>query len=372
MDVRFYDLDFNLLCIESRFKSVDWDLLFNGIGKFEMHCDTGSSLVGIALENKYIIAVQGDRQAIITTKRFEDNKFTLFGRTLNFLLSKKVLFSFDVSDFESNNLADVVTKLVSENFPEAEIVIDEGIDDICNFSSNTCTLYDAISKILEEKGMGHKLFYDIKNKKWIFHLLKEQKKDLLFSESLLNMYAFEKEDSILDEAKGGYYYQKITDMGEWDAYYNSPFLTVSPDNYGKKYTVKRSGYAMERNWTQGNVIICKNPDGTFEEGADEKGFYKYIGDDGDGPFFFTFFSNADTYEDAEKDIEKRKSTETVTAKVKNVKFNTDYFLGDIVRLSKKIGEKVIIKKMKITGINIWQESANEGEMPVFSEYKEEK
>ena len=56
----------------------------------------------------------------------------------------------------------------------------------------------------------------------------------------------------------------------------------------------------------------------------------------------------------------------MVAKVRNVTFGKDYFLGDRVILCKKAGETIINEEMRITGVSIWQQNADEGEMPVFT------
>ncbi len=365
MDVRFYNSDFSLLYIESLFKSVDWDILFNNVGTFEMYVSPDSPLVEIALENKLLFVKQGDRQAIITTKHLEDDRFILYGRTLNFLLSKKIVLPFEGTKD--------ITELIELYFPKARIVCNFTLEESSLSLSVPQTLLKCIINILEGKGLGHKLYYDFKSNEWIFEILKGEDKGLLLCESCLNLHSFERDESILDMAKGGYYYQNVTYMGEWDAYANVPYIPISPDNYAKCYLATNYGTAWGLNISKGNYIVCKDINGAFEVSEEKPtGFYKYIGEKDLSLGSFECFVNADNYNEAESKILEKSKTSTVNAKVKNVSFGTDYNLGDIVRISKKAGGKTINEKMKITGVNLWQENSSSGEMPLFSEYKEEK
>ncbi len=369
MDVRFYDSDFKLLHIEPLFESVSWNILYNGIGTFEMHMAPDSPLLEIALENRYLIAVQGDRQAVVTTKHFEDEKPVLYGRTLNFLLDKRVCFPFDGAG------EDAVTKVCEliEEIPGVVFESDADSAGECNYCTDKpASLLQTLCGILEEKGLGHSYGYDFERKQWVFRIIRGRENNLLLSESLLNMYAFEKTESILDFANCGYYYQKSSYLGNWDAVANSPCLTEDESNVGKIYQVSNGGTRFGITWNAGDFIICCSADGKFTKSATlSEGFYVFVGEDKSGAEHLECFLDDDNLEDARKSLGKQKAYTSVVAKVKNVEFGRDYLLGDVVRLSKKNGDKVITEKKRITEINIWQENANEGEMPVFSEYKEE-
>ncbi len=374
MDVRFYDMNFNLVHIEPAFKSVNWEIRFNKTGTFEMFVTHTSGLVTVAFENRYLIAVQGEKQAIITTKRFEEQCLVLYGRTLNFLLSKRVVFPFSAAFFENRDGIAVVKTLVEQYFPEAEFESEVESVGECDLSTDTPQeLSKTVIDILEKYGLGHSLYFDAANKKWIFRVIRGEERGLFFSEALLNMYSYEREESLIDYVDGGYYYQPIEYMGEWNAYYNEPYLQESPENFGKSYKVTVAGEMFGLYFRPGDYIFCKNREGKFTFGdGTEKGFYYYLGEKGEGICHRETFFITNSYEKAEKELEELQTGKSVTAKVKGVKYGRDYRLGDVVTLSKKIAGNIVTEKMKITGVTAWFENANEGEMPVFSEYKEEK
>ena len=89
-DIRFYDFDFNLVYIISDWISLNWELKYNGVGTFELQLPPLSGIIQFLEEQEHLVAVQGDRQAIITGRRLEDD-ITIYGRTPNWLLTKRLV-----------------------------------------------------------------------------------------------------------------------------------------------------------------------------------------------------------------------------------------------------------------------------------------
>ena len=86
-DIRIYDYEFNLLHIEHDIVSCNWTIHENAIGSFEMHFPLTSNLISVIMQNRYLVAVQGKKQAIITGRQV-NTEGVLYGRTCNWLLSR--------------------------------------------------------------------------------------------------------------------------------------------------------------------------------------------------------------------------------------------------------------------------------------------
>ena len=93
-DIRFFDFNFNLIHTENEFLSSNWTVYYNDIGTFEAHFDLNSDTLPIVMENDYLVAVQGGLSAIIVGKKVSD-ELIIYGRTCNWLLTKRITDSFD-------------------------------------------------------------------------------------------------------------------------------------------------------------------------------------------------------------------------------------------------------------------------------------
>ena len=104
MMLLFYDFEFNLLYVETKISSARWSLKHAGIGTFEAHIPLSSELLALNSENEYLVAVAGGLSAIIVGYQVEDD-LAIFGRTCNFLLSKRVTPAFSLLSGHSGELA---------------------------------------------------------------------------------------------------------------------------------------------------------------------------------------------------------------------------------------------------------------------------
>ena len=365
MDVRFYDKDFNLIHIEPLYKSINHELKFNGMGTFEMCVPLQSGLSGIIYSNDFLVAEQKGHMALITTTHLSDSEIVLYGRTLNFLLEKRVSFPFEKSGTDAvEKVKELVTSAFEDVIFESEA---EEAGESEYFVEREESLLETVCSILEEKKLGHSFTFDLKRRKWVFRILKGREEKFLLSESLLNMYAFEKSQSVLEFANCGYYYQDATYMGTWDAHNNNPPIEETTANIGKVYQVLYPGERFGEKWETGDFVCFDRADGKVSKRDNSpSGFYVLIGGEKTDGGRFECFINEDNLSDALKAFAKIKKENRVVAKVRNVTFGKDYFLGDRVILCKKAGETIINEEMRITGVSIWQQNADEGEMPVFT------
>ena len=200
----FYNFDFELIYAEPKVKSVSWTLYYNQTGTFEAHFPLTSELTEITAENRYIAVCDGEKSAVITGREVND-ELVLYGRTANWLLEKRIAPKTESITGQAgiicNNLvsaafSDVADFTVSPSPQSTEITVER---------TALSTVYDSVNDYLSQAGLGHKVDFDTRNKKWRFSVIKGQEIPLLISEPNKNAYETEVCEDILDLADCGYY-----------------------------------------------------------------------------------------------------------------------------------------------------------------------
>lgn len=320
-DIRIYDFEFNLLHIEPQIISANWTVKYNEIGTFEGHFDQMGDIVPICLDNKYLVVVQGNYQAIVTGKQIDGNEFILYGRTVNWILSRRVVPNFVSSHFESLNIEKQARQLVSESFFDVDnFVLGEVIGDSLEgyFWRNTYNaLSDVIADCLDNAKLGHNVVFDRKRKAWVFNVLKGQKRDILVSVGNRNAYEMEYAEDLQE-------------------YYTSGF-------YEKPQDADEDGNVPESEW--------------FEVEKDsKKGIYKWE----------CVLSEQDE-SSARATLNKKVWSKDISTKTHDLVCGKDYNIGDIVRVQIVCGKYRKTAQKRIIGVNVWFENNNIGEEPIFEE-----
>jgi len=127
-DVRFYDFEFSLVHIEHDIISSNWTLLENGIGTFEIHLPLTSNLVPLAMERQYLVAVQGEKQAIITGRRLAEEA-VFYGRSCNWILSRFCI----AENFHTDTLFEAGTLGAKDAKTVCEYLLSKGMSHVENF-----------------------------------------------------------------------------------------------------------------------------------------------------------------------------------------------------------------------------------------------
>lgn len=310
-DIRVYDFNFNLLHIENMISSVDWVIKFNDIGTFEAHFPINAKIVSVAMKNDYLIVVQGENQAIITGKSaFAD--FTLFGRTPNFILSKRVTPNFTKKE---GTIEEICADIVSDAFFDVENFVvkrTSGFTNSINFWRNVYNpTFKVISECLDREKAGHKVYFDFENKQWVYTALKGKNTDIVFSRGKFNASNISYVEDFKEHVNGGFY----------------------------------------------EVINGDTNESTWEEiASDKQGIYKWMG-----------VLGGNSLSDAKDSLLSRKWKKDVKFDIKDFKFNKDYHLGDKVKVKTEIGDFKRYDEKYISAVNIWYENANSGEKPVFKD-----
>lgn len=332
-DIRLYTFDGTLLHIENEIVTSNWTLKYNDIGTFEAHFPLMSDIVPFCMENPYIIAVQGDKQAIITGRQ-ANTEFIIYGRTLNWILQKRTIDEFKTSeliehgDISKKDVETVARWIVTQGFTAyddsfylGDIV---GFTNEIDFWRNTRhPVFDAVRDCLANDSAGHEVYYDFSLKRWVFQVLKGAEITTVFSEPNRNAYETEYSEDFLDYASSGWYEEQ-----------------QEPE---------------------------QNPDGTQGETPDP--IWKEITSDPTktGIYRWECILSPTTESEAASELNAKQMNRKTQAKLKGLKFGADYRLGDTVRVQKQIGKWKSTETKRITGVNIWYENNNIGEQPIFEE-----
>ena len=346
-DIRVYDFDFNLLCIMPDTKSVSWRILYNGVGTFEGHISLIESISNVILNNKYTVIVQGDRQAICTGKIVEE-ELVVCGRTVNWILTKRVRPPFRASEIfgteEYQNPETILLYCLKKGFIEPPKIGDDGIEDLESIDSDKVvsnfvipeargaekltyhfwrtsanTLEELSKELCEKMNRGHRVVFDVINKCWRFEFIYPCQTDIIVAKESKNAYDFTYSQSILDSASAGWY------------------------------------------------PLQNNLENT--EGEDEANLWGYIKKEEDkkGIYFWETVLSGVGESEAKTDIEKRNQEAIINAKLRSMTLGKDYQIGNIISAYIKFGEFENMSSYRIDGVDIRLSPSESFEQPILKQ-----
>lgn len=340
-DIRIYDFEFNLLCIMTDVVSAQWHILYNDVGTFEGRFRLNDSISDIIMSNKYIVIVQGDLQAVCTGKIVE-NDLVVCGRTVNWILKKRVRPPFKSKEIFGEEFVDAETILLyclEKGFIAPPKITDgvENLDEVdekkvvSNFiipqktnpkplsnhfwrlSAND--LEKLSSDLCQKLERGHKVIFDIENKCWRFEFIYPKNNETVIAKEAKTAFDFSYSDDILDYSNGGWYAQ----------------------------------YS-----------------GTGEEEVP----WKYIeNEDALGIYFWDCVLSSQGESEASDEIIKKSKTNTITTNFRNLKFGIDYNLGDVFLVYFKFGEFECSDYYMVTGVDIKYSPTQIFENPILKQSK---
>lgn len=307
MTLRLYDFEFNLLEAENNIIKAKWTIYYNGIGNFEIHIPITSRMVRAVTENRYMVAVYGEYSGIVVGKELAD-ELVLYGRTCNWILSKRVSPGFGaITAHPGEYAAELALDAFfdTENFILGACPYAEQIE----LESREGLLSDIVADCLMRGGLGYEVVFDIKNKNWVLNILKGSENDLVLSEAHKNAYGTKGTFDIIDMATCGVYKENTDD-----------------------------GFVIKS--------VTNDPEKT--------GIYRWE----------TLLS-AGTKTEAEATLEKLCEKNEITLNVKNLKLNSDYRLGDMVRVQLIKGDYRSTQKKRIKGVEMRALQGVQIESPIF-------
>ena len=321
-DIRVYDTDFKLLKIENNVISSNWTVYFNGVGTFEIHTLTDTGLAEIIIDNmdwannKIPVIVQGDLQGIVTGVRLGED-FAIYGKTLNWLLSRKIVPKFISSDLPvACNPEEIARHIVANAFSDQEnFCLGEkvGLCDIDTFWRNTYNpLSEVVQDVLLRQNAGHNVRFDPINKKWVFNIIPPKHSYVILSEANKNAFNTEYTYSI-------------------DDYYSSCW------------------YEQEQPFTNGEF-----PDPVWT---------RYVKDEKSGIFSSEYVSWATVESEAESHIKEKTVKSEIVVDVFGLKLGEDYNLGDILRVQYTNGKIARTMQKQISGVSLgWEEGCDSSQV----------
>lgn len=303
-DIYFYDFDFNLLCIEKNCISSTWSLKYDDVGTFEAVFPVESDAVKTVLKNDYVIAVQGVNQAIVTGKIIS-KKATIYGKTLNWILTKRIVAPKTFNADGSAMVKDIIDEAFSdvENFETEEM---SGIGDVNLELKSHTTALDVVKRCLDPLNFGHRVYADIVNKKWIFGIITQSDTDIIMSEDLKNVYNVEYADD------------------------------------------------MQNLFTDGVYVDENKASRTITSG--KEGIYRW-----------ECLLEGETEDDAKDELSKKKRKAESRAMTRDFEYPGAFKLGDKVKVRKSCAGFERLTDVYIYGVNLWYDTKVYGSEPVFKE-----
>lgn len=382
-DVRFYDFEFNLLHIEHDIVSCNWKLYANSVGSFEMHFPLKSLLVQVASENRYLVAVQGEKQAIITGRQF-NTEGILYGRSINWILTRFcVPECFDTESLYEKGTIEakdaqsvcryILTKYLGhiDNFLVEENQSDV-FDEVTLQKEGISSVFELIQDCLSQNRDGHSVFFDVKDRVWRFRPFTVKKSLLVLSEANRNCCDIEYTEDLQNFFVNGWYEQAVEDMGDWDAHLNNPPLSNGrAENYAKAYRVTMEGKEFDINFSKGDYIFCKNKEGIWEKTDRPAPFPVQLTSDFSGIYAWEKALASNEEQEAKNELrEDGAAQEETRIKTYQLIYGKDYALGDVLRLEVNKGSFRENVLQQVSGVHLWYEAENAGEEPILVKWEE--
>lgn len=323
-DIRLYDFEFNLLYIENAAVSVEWYLRYNDIGSFEAHISADEEKTELIMNNKYIVAVQEGRQAIITSKQLSGNEIVLYGRTANWILSKRIIPKFNTYRMDiGTNAEDIARWVVSSSFADVDgfVLGDKiGLDYEKHFWRN---VYNPVSEVvkdcLDNASAGHRVVFDTVNKQWRFEIIIGEYNPLIVSVGSGNVYSVTYDEDLQDYCSEGWY---------------------------------ESSEAEEESQSEEDSESAVWKSVSREDGL--SGIYRWEG-----------VLSGTTQSEAQSSLSAKKWRRDCNVGESTLRCGVDYNLGDTVRVQYEHGGYKVCGVNRIVGVRIWAESGGSGEVPIL-------
>lgn len=310
MDIRFYDLDFNLLRIlpqysrECGYSSCVVDVQLNGQGSFEVVFNDDILVRMFKSITEPMLTLWNGIWGYIPSFSFKDNEKRIIGTTLNGIAKRVVVQPCEYSQKTVGYIArDIVKDAIRNGAKWLQLGNEMGIDTIIDYKLETPkTMDEVLIDLIGYSDGGWRMYAE--NKKIVFECIKSEMISLEISENNLNAYDVEMTRNLNDVANIGYYKDESDD------------------------TWKSVGSALSGIHNSAAVLTST------------------------------------TARAARKELALLTGKNNITPSVKSLQYGTDYNIGNIVRV--RDNEIDVLKQ--VTEVTMAQESAYT-ETPTLSEVK---
>ncbi len=372
-DIRVYDFDFQLLCIEHNISSCYWTLFYNDIGTFEGTFPLASPLTKVLFSHKYLFLTQGDKQAIITGKK-ADGMLYVYGKTPNWILSRRVMPAFTTDDLEDasyDKVEEYVLKTGFSDIYETHFTFSnqaEGVSDDTPFSRRAPSpVSQVICDRIKDLGLGHQVRLDIKKKRWAFSIYKGKPVSRIISQENRTFFEVALLEDLQNYYTAGYYNKELQSLGEWNPYTAVP--QANSAKYGAYYTISyEEGQTQKQGYPKGDYLVCDNETaGTWQVYASLPQLSAYLAGEETGIYRWDTVFSCGTLSEAEDALFKKKHVKNITGTTANLSYGKDICLGDVVTVQITKGDLKETLSRRVIGVEVWYESGNCGEKFIFEE-----
>lgn len=366
-DICIYDFEFQLLYIASDLISSNWTICYNGVGSFEGVFAAEGELMAV-VSQPYLILAQGDKQAIITGWQLEGNTIKIYGKTVNWLLSRNVTLPFKTSEFGiAEDVQSIARYLAAQAFDGALTLGKEaeGFEKTAHFWRNTANdTLQVIIDCLDNDGGGHVLRFDILQQKWVFEVFRGRVLDAEVSADDGTAYDVSYVNDCQDYCGGGWWELRFADAGEWNPATNTPALMDGAEgNYLKSWRVTETGTWQGKSFTKDEYAICTAKDGLIIPAKETSGHWVKIPAQESGIKAWYAVLSGENESEVQTALQKKKWEKSISAKVKEL----ELLPGDSVRVRVVCGSWDFVQTKRVEKINYWYENNNSGMEPVLEE-----
>ena len=322
--MELYNLDLDLLAYQEDVISSVFENRYNAVTSFAVELEEVNNLsayvVAAVASKEHLVLVDGERQGVVTGYDMSEGKMRIFGRSLNFLLTFRVLPPFDIT--VADEVSDLCNSLIKSSrtynavvFPAFSDVVKLTFQSVYAFT-NTVTMKktdltnvsDTIIEVLNKDLAGHKVVADVEAKTYKVIVDKRVKTILILSEVINNITDVQFNSDGAGFANCGYYKRARTTGETTDT-----FVAVTTTALGLKR--KESTLAGE--------ILA----------------------------------------DATADLAKKTWTTTLKTKTIDLLENIDYTIGDIVVVQTEYGDF----EKRIVGVKYVNEYTNTYQEPILED-----
>jgi hypothetical protein len=375
-DIFLYDCGgYALHCVETRAISVNWFLKYNGIGTFEAVFPRESDIARRLLQSDKWVLTQGTGKAAVFTGLSLGENLTVYGRTPNWLLSRRLAAPFRAEDLSgvAKDTEGLAYWMVSQCFsPSADKLYTAGAQGLS--AQNEAYGFDeyrpldrAVREVLDLQKLGHTVELDRANKRWLFRVLKGSARNVTLSEADKNAAEARYDRDVLESFNGARYLRKFTDMGSYPSAETPSLSNNSAANFGKSYKISADGTYFNAAFSKGDYLVCDTANGAWKKADKADSFWTEIASAASGIDRAVCVLRADNPQDAAAELAQKRAESVVSAKTAGLSFGKDYDLGDLLKARVQCGDFSKTAVKRVTGVRIWQEFNNAGEAPVLEE-----
>ncbi len=260
----FYDFSGAVLGRTGDITALYFKEHYNGVGTFEAHFPASSGAGKILLKNDFVIAAGDGFKAIITSVTANNTEVIAYGRTLNWILSRRLCAPFGSSVDENGDTitvpceaAETAENAVSEAWEGCIAVNASGIGGHeAEFSKTDYTPCGSIvTDALAEAGLGHRVDFSPKTG-WSFTVLEGSERQLILSRSLKNAVNSVYTKDLLDRYNIGFTDGNLAhspDITDWETAVDN-IADITKHKIKKGITCEAVGLICGKDYNLGDII----------------------------------------------------------------------------------------------------------------------